>query len=416
MYWVDLLNIIIVSLGLAVSIIGLVLSSLSIFADSFSKRFFIAMFITLILYSGCALGSNIALLYPGHPYTAASVMFVFCESLFSSTAMPMLTLYFLLSCNKRSYNHPLFITALVLWLLYFAMLVFNLKTGVFYYFTADNVYHRGEYYPLLLFPPVLLMLINLIAVIRFHKMLSVRNRIAFSIYLAIPIICMVIQMIFYGILAIVLGTSISTFTMLIFIILEHRKMMKKQEAELLLFQVRPHFIYNTLTHIYYLCDSDPGAAQEVIGSFTTYLRKNFSAINSSSLSTFDEELEHTKAFLSVIKARYGDLINIEYVIRNTDFRLPPLTLEPIVENAVKHGVDPEYDALNIKIISENKDKMNIITVINSGPAFKPAEDGTVHVGLDNVRKRLNILCGGTITITQGEDGTGAVVMISVPQM
>ena len=416
MYWVDLLNMIIVSLGLAVSIIGFVLSSLSSFADSFSKRFFIVIFITLILYAGSSLGSNISLLYPGHPYTTASVIFVFAESLFSSMAMPMLTLYLLRSCNKRSFTHPLFITALVLWLLYFAILVFNLKSGSFYYITGDNVYHRGAYYPVLLFPPVLLMLINLAALILFHKCLSVRNRIAFSIYLAIPFICMVIQMIFYGILAIVLGTSISTFAMLIFIVLEHRKLMRKQQADLLMFQVRPHFIYNTLTHIYYLCDSDPGAVQDVIGSFTTYLRKNFSAINSSSLSTFEEELEHTKAFLSVIKARYGNLINIEYDIRHTDFRLPPLTLEPIVENAVKHGVDPEYDALNIKIISEKKDKMNIITVINSGPAFKPAEDGSVHVGLENVANRLNIMCRGTITTTQGEDGTGAVVTITVPQM
>lgn len=415
MYWVDLVNLIIATAGLSVSVLGLLMVLNNRFADDFTKRFFIIIFILLIMYSGSSLGSNVTLLYPNEPYTALSTAFVFGESFFSSLIMPVLSLFLIWTCGRRTFKHPLFISSCVLWVLYFAMLLFNLKSGLFYYFTNDNIYHRGSLYPILLVPPVLLMLLNVNGLISFRKHLSTKNKAAFTTYFIVPAICMIVQMYFYGILMIVLGSSIAALVMFAIILSDHRAMIRKQETDLLLLQIHPHFIYNTLTHIYYLCDSDPQAAQSVIGSFTTYLRKNFSALSNNDLSTFDEELEHTKAYLSVIKARYNDLINIEYDIKHKDFHLPPLTLEPIVENAVKHGVDPEFETLNIKIISEQKDKVNIVTVINDGPAYKPAEDDGIHVGLNNVKERLELMCGGTLSIEPGDDGAGAVVTIRVPE-
>ena len=100
--------------------------------------------------------------------------------------------------------------------------------------------------------------------------------------------------------------------------------------------------------------------------------------------------------------------------------MPPLTLEPIVENAVKHGLDPESSPLNIWIRTEKSENCVTITVENSGtnlmpPGEKPDEDvnSEAHIGLSNVSDRLNTLCGGTLSMTPREGG-GVIVVLNIP--
>ncbi len=238
---------------------------------------------------------------------------------------------------------------------------------------------------------------------------------------------MILQMLFYGILLIVLGTSVSIMIMFAYIVSDQIKKNIRQSskiAEQKLFittlQMRPHFIYNTLSNIYYLCDIDPKKAKLLIGNFTTYLQKNFHAMTKQEPIPFEEELLHTKAFLEVAKVRYEDMISVEYNAGFTSFRLPPLTLEPIVENAVKHGLDPEADMLNIFIRTEHRDGEIRIVVENDGVSYSEEDDATSengayseHIGLKNVRDRLKAMCNGTLDIRQ-RDGGGTVVTIIVP--
>ncbi len=113
------------------------------------------------------------------------------------------------------------------------------------------------------------------------------------------------------------------------------------------------------------------------------------------------------------QARYEDLLNVEFDTPHTGFLLPPLTLQPIVENAVKYGVDPELDPLTVSIRTEAAQHGSVITVEDDGPGFSPAEDSQVHVGLENVRRRLDMMCGGTLRITPREGG-GTVVTMFLP--
>ena len=179
-------------------------------------------------------------------------------------------------------------------------------------------------------------------------------------------------------------------------------------------QIRPHFIYTTLTSIYVLCRDDPEMAMQVIQDFTAYLQANFTAISAVEPITFSDELRHTQAYISVEALRYGDKLQVDYDIRHTAFRLPPLTLQPLVENAVKHclgkGIAPEH----IRVSTWMEDGSSVITVTDDGPGIGAEDaDAEVHVGLRNVRERLELMCGGSLRV-ESAGGQGTTVTVTIP--
>ena len=130
-------------------------------------------------------------------------------------------------------------------------------------------------------------------------------------------------------------------------------------------------------------------------------------------TSFTEEVEHTRAYLAVEQARFQDRLLVEFDTPFTAFRVPPLTLQPIVENAVKHGLDPELDPLFISISSRQEDGYAEIVVDDSGPGFQPADDNEPHIALANIRERLKLMCGGDLEITSRDCG-GTIVRIRIP--
>ena len=179
-------------------------------------------------------------------------------------------------------------------------------------------------------------------------------------------------------------------------------------------QIRPHFIYNTLASVSMLCDSDPKRAAEVVANFNNYLQANFTAIAATEPIAFVAELEHTKAYLNVQKALYASKLTVEYDTDYITFRLPPLTLQPIVENSVKHGVGKTHRPEHIFIRSRAADGGAEIVVEDDGTAYEPSPDGAAHVGLANVRERLALMCGGTLEIGPRAGG-GTLVRVFVPK-
>jgi LytS/YehU family sensor histidine kinase len=178
--------------------------------------------------------------------------------------------------------------------------------------------------------------------------------------------------------------------------------------------MRPHFIYNTMTSIYYLCEQNPQKAQQVVLDFTNYLRKNFNAIAGTDTISFSEELDHTRAYLAVEIALFEDRLIVEYDTPFTQFRLPPLTLQPIVENAVKHGMDPDAaEPLTISVRTEKTDDGSRITVEDNGKGFDPSYNGESHTALDIISERLKQQCGGTMKIDSAPGKT--TVTIFIPQ-
>lgn len=195
--------------------------------------------------------------------------------------------------------------------------------------------------------------------------------------------------------------------------------MKLQESHIsiMLSQIQPHFLYNTLNSIYQLCESNPMLARSMVNSFSEYLRNNLSTLEETGLISFETELSHIKTYLEIEKVRFEDTLEIEYDIQCVDFSLPVLTVQPIVENAVKHGTSKKRGGGKV-LISTLADKENyIIKVSDTGCGFdpsKPKNDGKRHVGIENVRQRLSNMCGGSLTI-ESEVGVGTLATIKIPK-
>ena len=201
--------------------------------------------------------------------------------------------------------------------------------------------------------------------------------------------------------------------------LRNQREIAHERASVMVLQMRPHFIYNTLMSIHSLCSLDPRQAQQITMDFTNYLRRNFNAVASDSAIPFSSELEHTRAYLAVEQAQFEDMLLVEWDTPFTHFRLPPLTLQPIVENAVKHGMDPDSEPLHISIRTRHTDASGggpsaaEIIVEDTGPGFDPADESVPHIALKNIQQRLEMMCGGSLTIAPRREG-GTVVKVTIP--
>lgn len=192
--------------------------------------------------------------------------------------------------------------------------------------------------------------------------------------------------------------------------------LKEQRMSLMLSQIQPHFLYNTLNTITALCRINPKLAEETTIKFSKYLRENMHNMGKNDTQLFSKELEHTNIYLDIEKLRFGDRVKVEYDIKTEDFNMPTLTLQPIVENAVKHGICNKVEGGTIKISTEKKGKDHIITISDNGIGFemgKALNDGRTHVGIQNVKERLKTIVDAELEITSFI-GIGTVVKIIIP--
>lgn len=183
-------------------------------------------------------------------------------------------------------------------------------------------------------------------------------------------------------------------------------------------QIQPHFLYNSLNTIRYLCTEDPEKAEKAVIDFASFLRGNVDSLSSTDLIPFRKELVHLKHYISLEKNRFGDRVNVEYDISTYDFKIPPLTLQPIVENAVRYGITKKEEGGTVNIKVSETDTYYIITISDDGVGFDKnklgiKDDKRTHVGIENVRKRLIDQCNGSLSIesTLGK-GTTVVLMVS----
>ena len=195
--------------------------------------------------------------------------------------------------------------------------------------------------------------------------------------------------------------------------------LKLQESKIsiMLSQIQPHFLYNTLNSIYQLCETNPMLARRMVNSFSEYLRNNLSSLDEPGLIPFKTELEHIKTYLDIEKIRFDDNLEIEYDIECKDFLLPVLTVQPIVENAVKHGTSKKRGGGKVVILTREDNESYIIIVSDTGCGFDATikkDDGKKHVGIENVKQRLSNMCNG-ILIIESKIGDGTVVTIKIPK-
>ena len=199
---------------------------------------------------------------------------------------------------------------------------------------------------------------------------------------------------------------------------EHEAALKaEQRIRIMVSQIQPHFLFNTLTTIQALTDIDPEKASEVIQKFAVYLRQNIDSLNRESLIPVKKEIEHTRIYSEIEEVRFPS-IRISYEIGDDDFLLPPLTIQPMVENAIRHGVRGKKDGwVRISTFKDGTD--HVITVRDNGKGFdvdqmiQETQKGD-HIGVKNVRDRVIDMTGGTFSV-ESTVGEGTSITIRIPE-
>ncbi len=255
-------------------------------------------------------------------------------------------------------------------------------------------------------------------------------------FVILPLIALVLQIFIYGFSlsniaiiiasAILFGQAVNSNTRMMeeqkLFIENQEKILEDLRTQIALSQIKPHFLYNALNSIYVLCDQDPQKAKKLINNLSEYLRTNIGSIETGKTIPFSQELDHTNVYLEIEKARFGDRFVVEYDIEVADFNIPPLTVQPLVENAVKHGVCKK-NAIDPGVITiRTEDGYGFVKVIisDNGVGFDLAEynakdkSSTDKIGIANVRDRLKILENSEMNVFS-EPGRGTTVEIIIPK-
>ena len=332
----------------------------------------------------------------------------------------MLTVYLLHCCGEYVRSSRLMQTVFTLWAVYLVVLLSAVFVRGFSSVSSDGRLIRGPLYPLILLPLIAILLLNLAGTIQRRKQVSRRTFFSFLIAI-VPIMAAMFALLFIDVFPLIdIAYVLTALSMYGFALSEqieqdrcHQLEIANQRASVMVLQMRPHFIYNTLMSIYCLCDQDPQKARQVTMDFTNYLRRNFNAVASDSTIPFSAELEHTRAYLAVEQAQFEDMLLVEYDTPVTNFRLPPLTLQPLVENSVKHGMNPYSGPLHVSVRTRRTEAGIEVIVEDNGPGFDPDDESKPHTTLANIRQRMEMMCGGSLAI-RPRDGGGTVATVTIP--
>lgn len=180
-------------------------------------------------------------------------------------------------------------------------------------------------------------------------------------------------------------------------------------------QIRPHFIYNTLGSIEQLCYIDSPKAGELVHNFAKYLRGNFGEFDNPNPIPMSQEMAHVHYYISIEKVRFPDM-TFSFEMNSEDFQIPALTIQPIVENAIKHGLMKLEKGGTIGVVSYETDTHYCVSVKDDGVGFDTSEllMERNHVGIRNIRGRLKEMVNGSLEI-ESEVGVGTTVLIKIPK-
>lgn len=358
----------------------------------------------------------------------------------------MFYVYALTTVPEHTPNRKWLIAMCVLAGIHMVLVAITPLTGFLYGYDENNLYHRG---PGFLSASVLgaLELMLIAALLLSHKStVSHAEKLSVMGFLLVPFLTNIFQTVNYGLNLNDLAITVSLFLIFLthevkrstkltqtenatlayqVILSEQRAEIAKKDAELAqkqlqisVSQMQPHFAFNALGSIEQLCLTDPKKAAQATHHFAQYLRRNLRTLASTDLTTFDSEIEHVRTYVWLEKMRFGDDVSLREELQVTDFRLPSLTVQPLVENAIKHGMmGSEEGTLHIILRSQELPNAYLIQVIDDGCGFDTAKEVTVpgnHVGLNNVKERIHVMVGGTVQVFSREN-LGTIVEIRIPK-
>lgn len=325
--------------------------------------------------------------------------------------------------RKQMLPRTLLLLVLALGIVNALLIVVNHKTGMLFTLDSNNVFTWG---PLSTLPDNMILLqftlmIPLLFCCRTRSKLETLS--CATLYMGVPIAAVVLENHATTLMLIYPSVTIS---MLLFEVMrqyDKQRIIMQQELELsdskvrlLMGQIQPHFIFNSLLAIQELCAEDPKKAEGAVQDFAIYLRGNLDAMSSSHMIPFAKELDHIRHYLSLEQADPSETFQVEYDLAVRDFRVPPLSVQPIVENAVRHGMAMRDSGGVITIATREDARSYSIIVKDNGYGFDSATQEQMErksIGLENVRMRLAAQCHGSLEIQSGEKGS--IVRIRIPK-
>lgn len=387
-------------------------------------RYFIAML--LANFIGILVEASIVFLQAapgGEAYRALQILEL-TSYLFGGVMIALYTLYLYdyLSTKRRVFKWP-FGLIIGLWSVGFLILAVGLISNTFSWFDEGGYGYSREIFALMQSFFGAAMICGIAVVARYRRALAFIEWVSMLSVFVCAVVCYAVEMIFPDLWVTYFGATLGLFIVYVNIQLELKRQLQEKDAELaeqriaiLLSQIGPHFLYNTLSAIEYLIMTDSEQAVLAIRDFSAYLRKNMNSLTQRQPIPFCEELAHVKNYLSLEKMRFEEKLRVVYEIEAEDFSLPPLTVQPIVENSVRHGLMKNGRGGTIRVRSEEAAECWRIIISDDGAGFdvKRRRERAEGVGLQNVRSRLKTICGGALHINSAV-GAGTEVVIELPK-
>ncbi len=310
----------------------------------------------------------------------------------------------------------------ILWIVTTLTVFLNYLFGFMYSTTANNLMVKEKFYLVIFFFPVYISVISIIntALSKKEKFSKLTLYIAFGFNIAL----FIAQALFSEIHLLYIAVYLAVLVIYSNIFADRGKQIKQKELELtnqkfavMLSQIQPHFLYNSLSTIRYLIRKDPVTAEASVIKFSDYLRTNLDSLKKSDMIPLKKELDHVDNYLFLEKLRFAETLFIEYELEAEDFEVPAISIQPLVENAVKHGIQAKEGGGKVVIASQEFPNYYEITVSDNGVGFDMEaikNDGKNHIGMENVRQRIKNICKGTLEV-KSKLGVGTVSTIRIPK-
>ena len=297
--------------------------------------------------------------------------------------------------------------------IYILLSVISLFNGMFFSFDENGCFVNGPMYGLVRAFDLIVIIIGIFWVMCYRKILTLRE-ISFLIsFNVLPLLSMTLQR-FWEPTPQYMAVTLSLIVIYVLFHGEITRQLADSRISIMLSQIQPHFMHNMLTTIMYMCRTEPEEAEKTVGQFADYLRANMDSLTLKQCIQFETELKHVKTYWSLEEKRFGDKIRAVYDIQENSFMLPSLTIQPIVENAVKHGMR-KGKQLTVTIRTYSDVNNYYVEINDDGRGFDVnafENDGKSHIGIKNVQQRLKMMCGGELMVNSVPDQeTDAVIKI-----
>ena len=301
----------------------------------------------------------------------------------------------------------------------------SLINNTFFYIDENFHYQQTNLYWIAELLCFLEFLIVLGLVVSRWKLIGTAQSVFLISYSVFPLSGAIVQSYVEDIALFYVGITLSILMVYLTIHIEEEKHIQQTESLLLeanfkimISQIKPHFLFNALTCIIDLCDTNPKVAKDTTIFFAHYLRNNLEAINNSNQIPFEQELKHIKNYLELEKVRFEGL-KFNFEINVSNFSVPILSVQPLVENAVKYGIGKNGNKGTVTIKSDYDSDNYYVYVIDDGYGFDvsnyKSDHSRSHIGIDNCRERIVKQANGKLDITS-EIGKGTTIKISIPKI